>query len=54
MAKAPKYLVIDGYKKEAREQLVNGGASMAVDLYVDMLMKCSPPGAECDVFFSCR
>jgi len=47
----PKYLVIDGYTKEAREQLVGGGASMAADLYVRMLTKCSPPGTECDVLF---
>lgn len=51
MAKGPKYLVIDGYRKEAREQLVAGGASTAADLYCAMLIKCSPPGAECEVLF---
>jgi len=51
MAKAPKYLVIDGYIQEAREQFVSGGASTAADLYCSMLIKCSPPGAECDVLF---
>ena len=51
MAKAPRYLVIDGYIQEAREQLVSGGASTAADLYCSMLIKCSPPGAECDVLF---
>jgi GMP synthase (glutamine-hydrolysing) len=51
MTTGPKYLVIDGYTKEARQQLVDGGASMAADLYVEMLMKCSPPGSECDVLF---
>ena len=51
MATGPKYLVIDGYTQEARDQLVGGGASMAADLYVNMLTKCSPPGAECDVLF---
>ena len=51
MSKGPKYLVIDGYTKEGRDQLVGGGASMAVDLYVDMLTKCSPSGAEFDRLF---
>lgn len=51
MAKGPKYLVIDGYTKAAREQLVSGGASTAADLYCSMLIKCSPPGAECEVLF---
>ncbi len=51
MATGPKFLVIDGYTKQARNQLVGGGASMAVDLYVNMLKKCSPPGTECDKLF---
>ena len=51
MTKAPRYLVIDGYTREAREQLVSGGASTAADLYCSMLIKCSPPGAECDILF---
>jgi len=51
MASGPKFLVIDGYTKESREQLVGEGASMAADLYVRMLTKCSPPGTECDVLF---
>ena len=51
MANGPKYLVIDGYRKEAREQLVSGGASTAAELYCNMLIKCSPAGAECDVLF---
>ena len=51
MPSGPKYLVIDGYTKQARDQLVSGGASMAADLYQGMLLKCSPAGAECDVFF---
>ena len=51
MASGPKFLVIDGYTKQAREQLVGGGASMAVDLYINMLKKCSPPGTECDTLF---
>ena len=51
MNNAPRFLVIDGYTKSARDQLVEGGASVAADLYVDMLAKCSPTGAECDVLF---
>jgi GMP synthase (glutamine-hydrolysing) len=51
MTKAPRYLVIDGYTREAREQLVSGGASTAADLYCSMLIKCSPQGAECDILF---
>ncbi len=51
MSAAPRYLVIDGYTKAARDQLVDGGASMAADLYRTMLLKCSPAGAQCDVLF---
>jgi GMP synthase (glutamine-hydrolysing) len=51
MASGPKYLVIDGYTKEARDQLVSGGASTAAELYRNMLIRCSPSGAECDVLF---
>jgi GMP synthase (glutamine-hydrolysing) len=51
MATGPKYLVIDGYTKEGRDQLVSGGASTAAQLYCNMLLKCSPPGAECEVLF---
>jgi GMP synthase (glutamine-hydrolysing) len=48
MANTPRFLVIDGYNREAREELKAGGASPAGDLYVGMLRKCLP-GAECDV-----
>src|SRR5882724_10993606 len=48
MATAPRFLVIDGYNREAREELKAGGASPAGDLYVGMLRKCLP-GAACDV-----
>ncbi len=51
MPSRPKYLVIDGYTKEGRDQLVSGGASRAADLYQEMLLKNSPSGAECDLFF---
>jgi GMP synthase (glutamine-hydrolysing) len=47
-----KFLVIDGYNREAREELVAGGAGMAADLYVRMLERCTPGGvADCDVLF---
>src|SRR5215207_6961423 len=48
MAASARFLVIDGYNREAREELVAGGASMAGDLYVRMLQRCLP-GAACDV-----
>jgi GMP synthase (glutamine-hydrolysing) len=51
MPNAPRLLVIDGYTRDAREQLVGGGASTAADLYVEMLKACGPDGTECDVLF---
>ena len=52
MADNLRFLVIDGYNREAREELVAGGASMAADLYVRMLERCTPGGAaKCDVLF---
>ena len=50
MSDAVRFLVIDGYARSAREELVAGGASMAADLYVQMLQRCLP-GAACDVIF---
>jgi GMP synthase (glutamine-hydrolysing) len=48
MGVSARFLVIDGYNREAREDLKAGGASPAGDLYVAMLRKCLP-GADCDV-----
>ena len=48
---APRFLVIDGYTRAARDELQSGGASVAADLYVGMLKCCSPAGTECDVIF---
>src|SRR4030095_250105 len=48
MSRTPNFLVIDGYNREAREELKPGGAPPAGDLYVAMLRKCAP-GARCDV-----
>jgi GMP synthase (glutamine-hydrolysing) len=51
MAEPVRFLVIDGYTKEARDELVAGGASRAADLYVRMLSSCLPD-ARCDVLFA--
>lgn len=48
MGRIPKFLVLDGYAKEGREDLKAGGASTAGDLYARMLTKCTP-GGEADV-----
>ena len=48
---APRFLIIDGYTKDARQQLQSGGASLAADLYTGMLDHCGPAGTECDVIF---
>ncbi len=48
MANAPRFLVIDGYNREAREELAAGGASPAGDLYAAMLRRCAP-GAGVDI-----
>jgi len=48
MSASVRFLVIDGYNREARDELAAGGAGLAGDLYVRMLKKCLP-GAECDV-----
>lgn len=52
MTKPIRFLVIDGYVKQARDELVAGGASRAADLYVNMLKSCHP-GTACDVLFPC-
>jgi GMP synthase (glutamine-hydrolysing) len=51
MSNPVRFLVIDGYTKQARDELVEGGASMAADLYVRMLADCLP-GAHSDVLFA--
>ena len=48
MATSARFLVIDGYNREARDELTAGGAGRAGDLYVAMLGKCLP-GAACDI-----
>jgi len=51
MADQVRFLVIDGYNKEARAELVAGGASVAGELYGRVLKRCLP-GAQCDVIFA--
>jgi len=48
----PRILVIDGYRKEARDELAAGGATMAGDQYVKMLSRVCP-GVKCDILFPC-
>lgn len=45
-----RFLVVDGYNKEARDELRAGGASGAGDLYQRMLTDCLP-GAKVDIVF---
>ncbi|MFQ5936062.1 MAG: type 1 glutamine amidotransferase [Acidiferrobacterales bacterium] len=42
MANSPRFLVIDGYHRDGREELKVGGATPAGELYAGMLKKCSP------------
>ncbi|TDI59398.1 MAG: type 1 glutamine amidotransferase [Alphaproteobacteria bacterium] len=49
MANGPRFLVLDGYDKEGREDLQSGGATTAGELYARMLMDCAPKGAEVDI-----
>ena len=47
----PRFLVVDGYAKSAREELVAGGASIAADLYAAMLRRFVPRAAI-DILFA--
>jgi GMP synthase (glutamine-hydrolysing) len=46
-----QFLVIDGYSREARDELVEGGASRAADLYQNMVERILPD-ARCDLLFA--
>ena len=46
----PRILVVDGYKKQAREELSAGGATPAGPLYAAMLARCHP-GCTVDVAY---
>ncbi len=50
MSGDPRFLVVDGYTKAAREELVAGGASIAADLYAAMLRRFVP-NAPVDTLF---
>ncbi len=50
MTAEPKFLIVDGYLKAARDELAEGGASVAGDLYSEMLKQASP-GAHCDIVY---
>lgn len=45
-----RFLVVDGYNREARAELVAGGASEAGHLYERMIRRALP-GAECDILY---
>ena len=49
MDQHPRYLVVDGYSREGREDLAAGGATTAGELYRQMLIRCTPGGAEVDI-----
>lgn len=48
MANDVRFLVVDGYAREGREDLRAGGATTAGELYERMLKKCLP-GSEVDI-----
>jgi len=50
MTAEPRILVVDGYTREARDELVAGGASRAADLYRAMIARIVP-GARFDILF---
>jgi GMP synthase (glutamine-hydrolysing) len=50
MADRVRFLVIDGYNREARAELVAGGAGQGGHLYAAMLKKCLPE-AESDIVY---
>ena len=49
MANDPRFLVVDGYAREGREDLQAGGATTAGELYAQMLKDCAPNGAAVDI-----
>ncbi|MCK5363934.1 MAG: type 1 glutamine amidotransferase, partial [Gammaproteobacteria bacterium] len=50
MTNHPNFLVIDGYRRDGREELQAGGATPAGELYSQMLMKCHP-GCNVDIVY---
>lgn len=51
MSKTPRFLIVDGYPKESREQFREVGMRLAWELYRDMVLTYIPE-AECDVWLS--
>jgi GMP synthase (glutamine-hydrolysing) len=51
MSGRPRFLVVDGYAREGREDLRAGGASTAGALYERMLKKCAPGAAQVDIVY---
>ena len=49
MANDPRFLVVDGYAREGREDLQAGGATTAGELYSQMLKDCAPNVAAVDI-----
>ncbi|MBM3583384.1 MAG: type 1 glutamine amidotransferase [Alphaproteobacteria bacterium] len=45
MATSPRFLVIDGYGKESRDELAAGGCSVAGELYARMVRRHAPNAA---------
>ncbi|MFQ5774434.1 MAG: type 1 glutamine amidotransferase [Kiloniellaceae bacterium] len=50
MANDPRFIVVDGYAREGREELAAGGATPAGELYARMLNDCLP-GCRVDVVY---
>ncbi len=50
MAANPRILIVDGYAKEGRAGLREGGATTAGELYARMLAKCCP-GLQSDIVY---
>jgi len=50
MTQTPHLLVVDGYSKEARDELAAGGATVAGDLYAAMLRRYAS-GASVDIVY---
>jgi GMP synthase (glutamine-hydrolysing) len=51
MSKTPRFLIIDGYSKESRDQFDQVGMRLAGVLYADLLLKYWPH-AEYDIWYS--
>ncbi|RMD62188.1 MAG: type 1 glutamine amidotransferase [Alphaproteobacteria bacterium] len=50
MADQPRFIVVDGYAREGREELARGGATPAGELYARMLKECAP-GCHVDIVY---